>query len=341
MTHMDNEATGAVPGDAAPEGDVAKPEAAVVAAAGPAPADNDAILTGLHGKVDADLVRAIEAIVLVATEPVDPGMLAQLLEVPLATVHSLCERLAAAYEDAGHGFMLVKVAGGYRYQTHPDVAPYVERFVLDGQRARMSAAALETLAIVAYKQPISRAQIASIRGVDPDGVLRTLQARGYIDQVGKDPGPGQAVLWGTTGEFLEKLGLNSVFDLPSIAGFVPGADVVEALEHGLRVPTRVEPIAPPAGPTPLARLRHHHGEQPLTITSNDEVLDEDAGESGDEAVDLADDELVADEAITVAEDDGPASDDESELDDQSDDEPDDADEDIDVPDTDESTDLDG
>ena len=98
----------------------------------------------------------------------------------------------------------------------------------------MSGAALETLAIVAYKQPISRAQIASIRGVDPDGVLRTLQGRGYIDAVGHDPGPGQAVLYGTTPTFLEKLGLDRVEDLPPIAEFIPGADVVEALEAGLR-----------------------------------------------------------------------------------------------------------
>ena len=91
----------------------------------------------------------------------------------------------------GTGFQLVKVAGGYRYQTHADLAPYVERFLLDGQRARMSGAALETLAIVAYKQPISRAQVASIRGVDPDGVLRTLQARGYITEVGRDAGPAR------------------------------------------------------------------------------------------------------------------------------------------------------
>jgi segregation and condensation protein B len=96
---------------------------------------------------------------------------------------------------------------------------------------------LETLAIVAYKQPISRAQIASIRGVDPDAVLRTLQSRGYVDQVGRDPGPGQAVLWGTTQQFLERLGLDSVADLPPIADFVPGAEVVEALEAGLRVDT--------------------------------------------------------------------------------------------------------
>ena len=188
----------------------------------------------------ADFVRAIEAVVMVASEPVSPQLLAQLLEIPLTSVEALCRRLAEVYEEAGHGFQLVRVAGGYRYQSHPDMAPYVERFVLEGQSARMSAAALETLAIVAYKQPISRAQIASIRGVDPDAVLRTLQARGYIDQLGRDPGPGQAVLWGTTELFLDKLGLDSVADLPPLAGFVPGAEVVEALEQGLRV----EPVTP-------------------------------------------------------------------------------------------------
>ena len=124
-----------------------------------------------------------------------PDLLAQLLELPVATVEQLCQRLADAYDEAGHGFQLVRVAGGYRFQSHPDLAPYVERFVLEGQIARLSAAALETLAIVAYKQPISRAQVAAIRGVDADGVLRTLQSRGYVDQVGPRPRarPGRAV----------------------------------------------------------------------------------------------------------------------------------------------------
>ncbi len=193
--------------------------------------------------VDRETVRAVEAVLLVAVEPVPPEQLAQLLERPVAVVESVCERLAEAYQAAGHGFELVRVAGGYRLQTHPDLAAYVERFVLEGQRSRLSAAALETLAIVAYKQPLSRAQIAAIRGVDPDGVLRTLQARGYIDQVGRDPGPGQAVLWGTTPLFLEKLGLDSLSDLPPIAEFVPDAEVVEALEQGLR-------LTPPASAPP-------------------------------------------------------------------------------------------
>jgi segregation and condensation protein B len=182
-----------------------------------------------------EIRRAIEAMVLVAHDPVAPELMAQLLEQPVVSVERWCDELAEQYRQAGHGFELVRVAGGFRYQTCGDLSPYVERFVLNEQHARLSGAALETLAIVAYKQPISRAQVASIRGVDPDGVLRTLAARGYIGEVGRDPGPGQAVLFGTTPAFLEKLGLDSLDDLPSIAEFIPGADVVEALEHGLRV----------------------------------------------------------------------------------------------------------
>jgi len=189
--------------------------------------------------ISAESVRALEAILLVAMEPVDPTLLSQLLEISVASVDGLCERLAAAYEEAGHGFQLVKVAGGYRFQSHHDVASYVERFVLDSQQARISSAALETLAIIAYKQPISRGQVAAIRGVDPDAVMRTLQARGYITELSRDDGPGQAVLFGTTSLFLERLGIESLSALPPIADFVPDAAVVEALEQGLR-------IAPPA-----------------------------------------------------------------------------------------------
>lgn len=181
-----------------------------------------------------EYLRAIEAIVLVAHDPVPPDVLAQLVERPITDIEAWCEQLAAEYRADDRGFELVRVAGGYRYQTKADLVAYVERFLLHDQRARLSGAALETLAIVAYKQPISRAQIASIRGVDPDGVLRTLQARGYLDAVGRDSGPGQAVLFGTTTEFLEKLGINSTDDLPPIAEFIPSADVVEALEAGLK-----------------------------------------------------------------------------------------------------------
>ncbi len=178
--------------------------------------------------------RAIEAVLMVADSPVEPGMLAQLLEVAPSQVDSLCQELAGSYRREERGFVLVKVAGGYRFQSHPDLAPYIERFVLEGQTARLSAAALETLAIVAYKQPISRAQVAAIRGVNADGVLRTLSHRGYVCEVARDPGPGQAVLYGTSPLLLERLGLDKIEDLPPLGDFVPGPEIMDALEQGLR-----------------------------------------------------------------------------------------------------------
>ena len=194
-------------------------------------------MSDTENTLDPEIVRALEAILLVAMEPVSPVLLAQLLEISQVTVEEVCERLAETYESAGHGFQLVKIAGGFRFRSHPDLAAYVERFVLDGQQARVSSAALETLAIIAYKQPLSRSQIAAIRGVDPEAVMRTLQARGYITEVERDDGPGQAVMFGTTPLFLERLGIASIEHLPSIADFIPDASVVEALERGLRVET--------------------------------------------------------------------------------------------------------
>jgi segregation and condensation protein B len=192
--------------------------------------------------MSADIKRALEAIVMVADTPVPTDMLAQLTGMPADRVEAILVDLGAEYARDERGFQLVRVAGGWRYQSHPDQAPYIEQFVLEGQSAKLSAAALETLAIVAYKQPISRAQIASIRGVGVDSVVRTLEQRGYIGEVARDPGPGQAVMFGTTPEFLMKMGLDSLSQLPSIADFVPGADVVEALEMGLRVESAAEDV---------------------------------------------------------------------------------------------------
>ncbi|HNI35762.1 MAG TPA: SMC-Scp complex subunit ScpB [Microthrixaceae bacterium] len=189
--------------------------------------------------------RAIEAIVMVSDEPADPRLLAQLIEISATRVDELCNELAAEYDAERRGFALVRVAGGWRFQSRGEMSPYVERFVLTGQSARLSAAALETLSIVAYKQPISRAQVAAIRGVSVDGVMRTLQQRGYIGELARDPGPGQAVLFGTTSLFLERLGLDSLDELPPLGDFVPSPDVVEALEAGLRV-SADEEQAPPA-----------------------------------------------------------------------------------------------
>ena len=177
---------------------------------------------------------AIEAVLTVATDPVPARLLAELLEVPVERAEELCQALRLAYEEEERGFELVRVAGGYRLQSHPAYRGYVERFILDDAPHRLSPAALETLAIVAYKQPISRGQVAAIRGVNCDGVLRLLTLRGYVAPVGRDDGPGQAVLFGTTAAFLERLGLDSLADLPPLDGFVPDAGVVEGLERALR-----------------------------------------------------------------------------------------------------------
>ena len=192
--------------------------------------------------------RAIEAILMVAEEPIEPSVLAQLTEQPKDRVIEICEQLAEQYEAEERGFVLVRIAGGFRFQSHPDLAPYVERFVLDGKSARLSAAALETLAIIAYKQPLSRAQVASIRGVNVDSVIRTLEVRGYVAEIGRDPGPGQAALFGTTTMFLERLGLDSLDQLPALGEFVPSADVMEQLERSLRADPIEEITVPESSP---------------------------------------------------------------------------------------------
>jgi len=184
-----------------------------------------------------ELARAIEAVLLVAVEPVPAGLLAELLEEPVDRVESVCEILASSYAAERHGFVLARIAGGYRYQTHPDLSTYVERFANRDVSHRLSTAALETLAIVAYRQPVSRAQISSLRGVNVDGVVRLLEQRGYIEAVGRADGPGQPVLYGTTDLFLERLGLNRIDQLPAVEDFLPGAEVAAEMEERLRPAT--------------------------------------------------------------------------------------------------------
>jgi segregation and condensation protein B len=178
--------------------------------------------------------RAIEAVLMSAVEPVPDRLLAELLELPVERVTAACRELAAGYAEERRGFVLAFVAGGWRYQTDPELAPFVERFAMEGVSSRLSAAALETLAIVAYKQPVSRAQIAALRGVNVDGVVRLLHQRGYIMPVGQAPGPGQPVLYGTTPAFLEKLGLGSLEELPPVEDLLPGAEAMERLADRLR-----------------------------------------------------------------------------------------------------------
>lgn len=163
---------------------------------------------------------------MVADEPVEAQLLAQLLEMSPAKVDELCEELAAAYEADDRGFVLARVAGGWRFQSHPDLAPYVERFVLDGQPSRLSPAALETLAIVAYKQPLTRAEIEEIRGVEVIAALETLLEKRLVKVVGRKETVGRPLMYGTTAEFLRHFGLRSLEDLPPIDSFTPAAAAV-------------------------------------------------------------------------------------------------------------------
>lgn len=181
--------------------------------------------------------RAVEAVLLSAVEPVPPALLAELLEMPAERVESICDELARGYEAEGRGFILARVAGGFRYQTHPDMAPFVERYAMEGVSTRLSSAALETLAIVAYRQPVSRGQISALRGVNVDGVVRLLEQRGYITAVGQAPGPGLPVLYGTTPVFLEKLGIYDLGELPKVEELLPGPEAMEMLEDRLRPTT--------------------------------------------------------------------------------------------------------
>ncbi|MFC0042057.1 SMC-Scp complex subunit ScpB [Actinomadura rayongensis] len=166
------------------------------------------------------LRASVEAILLVVDEPVPVVNLAHLLDRPVPEITATLRELAAEYTADGRGFDLREVAGGWRFYTRDVCAPVVERFVTDGQQARLTQAALETLAVVAYRQPVSRARVSSIRGVNSDGVMRTLTLRGLIEDAGQDP-ESQAHLYRTTGYFLERLGLRDLDELPDLAPYLP------------------------------------------------------------------------------------------------------------------------
>lgn len=172
-------------------------------------------------RLEPELRKALEAILLVVDEPVGVDTLAQVLEVGTDEVEDGLITLAAEYAEQGRGFVLRRSGGGWRYYTDPGAADYVERFVLHGRSGRLTQAALETLAIIAYKQPVTRSEISEIRGVDADSGVRNLQARGLVEEVGRADTPGQPLLYGTSGSFLEKLGLDDLTQLPPLPSLVP------------------------------------------------------------------------------------------------------------------------
>ncbi len=174
----------------------------------------------------ADLRPALEALLMVADQPLDEVTLATAVGYPTAEVTTALGALAADYDEANRGFELRNVAGGWRYYTREEFAPVVEKFVLDGQQARLTQAALETLAVVAYRQPVSRSRVSAIRGVNVDGVMRTLLTRGLVEEAGTDAETG-AHLYRTTSYFLERIGVTSLDDLPELAPYVPDMDDLE------------------------------------------------------------------------------------------------------------------
>ena len=190
--------------------------------------------------------RALEALFFVSDEPLTPTVLAQALELERRTVEAMCDQLARELDARNAGLVLRNVAGGWRLFTHPDAAPIVERFVLSSRQARLTKAALETLAIVAYKQPATRHQVSAVRGVNSDGVLRALVDRGLVEEAGREEMPGRPVLYATTPQFLERLGLPSLAALPSLAPLL-GADADDA---GLLADEVAEDVATHGEATP-------------------------------------------------------------------------------------------
>ena len=175
---------------------------------------------------------ALEAVLMVADQPLDHLSLAAAVGHSPGDVEAALGDLSAEYTEQGRGFDLRNVAGGWRFYTREEHAPVVEQFVLEGQQARLTQAALETLAVVAYKQPVSRARVSAVRGVNVDGVMRTLLTRGLVEEAGQDPETG-AILYRTTGYFLERIGITSLADLPELAPFLPEMEDLEEEPEGL------------------------------------------------------------------------------------------------------------
>jgi segregation and condensation protein B len=175
----------------------------------------------------ANVAGGLEALLLLAAEPVSDFELAQAVGVPESVVSETLAELVAFYDETGRGFELRRVAGGWRYYTREEHADLITRYVTEGQQSKLSQAALETLAVVAYTQPISRGRVSAVRGVNVDGVMRTLLARGLIEEAGHDPESG-ALLFATTSYFLERMGLQSLDDLPPLAPQLPEVEELEA-----------------------------------------------------------------------------------------------------------------
>ena len=189
--------------------------------------ESSSVIGQLESDNLANVAGALEALLLLAAEPVTEFELAQAVGVPESVVSETLAELVAFYEETGRGFELRQVAGGWRYYTREEHADLITRYVTEGQQSKLSQAALETLAVVAYTQPVSRGRVSAVRGVNVDGVMRTLLARGLLEEAGHDPESG-ALLFATTSYFLERMGLQSLDDLPPLAPQLPEVEELEA-----------------------------------------------------------------------------------------------------------------
>jgi segregation and condensation protein B len=224
------------PQEGLPAGDAAGDAAAEPVATGTTSEPSSDPLDELDGTQEDDvltdglgapsLTAALEAVLLVTDEPLDVATLAALVRRPADEVAATLRDLAGEYEEQGRGFELRDVAGGWRFYTRADCAEVVERYVRDGQQARLTQAALETLAVVAYRQPVSRARISAVRGVNVDGVIRTLTSRGLVAEAGHDQSTG-AILYRTTELFLDRLGIHTLEELPPIAEYLPDIELLD------------------------------------------------------------------------------------------------------------------
>ena len=186
---------------------------------------------------DAELTSVLEALLLVVDTPVQVATLATVTQQTTDRVAAALQRMAGELDDRGSGIDLREAGGGWRMYTRARFAPYVERLLLDGSRSKLTRAALETLAVVAYRQPVTRARVSAVRGVNVDAVIRTLLARGLITEAGTDPDTG-AVTFATTELFLERLGLSSLVDLPDIAPLLPDIDMIDDISESLQTEPR-------------------------------------------------------------------------------------------------------
>jgi segregation and condensation protein B len=222
--------------------------------------------------LDDEALRGLEALLFLADEPLDAAGLAELLEADPEHVDAALQQLSETYEHQGRGLAIRAVAGGWRMYTAPSVRPIVERWALAGRTGRLTQAALETLAVIAYKQPIGRQEIGDIRGVNADGAVRNLVARGFVEEVGRDPGPGQAALFGTTRLLLERLGIGSLDDLPPLTDFLPEAPAPDEPDLGALKEVRRRL----ASGAELSSLGGRSAAETNTGTSEDDPADDEA-----------------------------------------------------------------